>query len=461
MNPLFKNKIINEAVVQLDNSRSQRERGDRSGDASKIHNVQKAQLNELQETLSKRLENSLGDRPLFNRKRTPDPRKIASDRVRDALEKTETLKSQILEGKEADPIFTRPENSTIYDFLETSSFPEGNAYTFQQKIMTDDEYESLNVQLFPAVVFDTDRLRDFQRASKDSWNVLHALGYAIDFNARTVTVPDGDLLNARVETLKEVYPELASFQAAQTSGVASDEQFLDLFNEGKTILSEDTEFLHDHLSHLIPELLMRAKGHYAPVRKTIAATVNPIRGFIKRTKAALEKSAVGKDEKANIQLEMAQLLSICTMWVDNVSSDLFHPQKGFDHHANLFNFIQLLDSDIDQSTVCFETLLVKTFNDHYPDDPITSQSASTYFALAAIVVFPNVVKSGHKKLGAKMFNLLEQSLPRIELQQRKDGILTFKRDSAPPLNIEDHPLEIIRLIKDTLSPSSQEGASAY
>jgi hypothetical protein len=364
------------------------------------------------------------------------------------MRKAEALRSHILKGG---PIFTLPEHSAVYDFIEVHQYPEGNAYTFREKDLTDIDYQSITIELFPAVVFNLERLDSMKEIFSESWDVLKELGYDIDFERKLVTVPDGPLLNAKAQSLKAAYPGLSSFEAAETTGIASDEAFLDLYNDGKNILSEDVEFLHDHFGHLVPELLMRIQGNYSSVRETIADTVNPIRNFIETTKTELARDAAIDEKKTNVKLELKQLLSICTMWVDNVSPDVFNPQNSFNNDINLFNFIQMLDSGIGLSSDSFEKLLVRTFNEQYPDHPLSKEITSHFFALATVILYPEVVESGQGELSNKMLELLRRNLTNVDIKVEKGNILSFQKGSNPPINAIDHPLEVIALLKEEIT----------
>ncbi len=444
MQPTSDNNVFQNIHNSLENIQSELENIETSKNPSKIVYVQQWKLKELIKTLDRERTKAFSEKSEKN----VDLIETIGDQVFQTMRKAEVLRSHILKGG---PIFTLPEHSTVYDFIEAHQYPEGNAYTFREKDMTHEEYLSISIELFPAVVFNLERLDSMKERFPELWNVLKELGYDIDFERKLVTVPDGPLLNAKAQSLKAEYPGLSSFEAVEMVGIASDDAFLDLYDDGKNILSEDVEFLHDHLAHLVPELLMRVQGNYSSVRETIGRTINPIRSFIKTTQTELARDARSVDKKTNLELELKQLLSICTMWVDNVSPDVLNPQDSLNHDVNIFNFIQILDSGIGLTKMHGETLLVRTFDEQYPDHPLSKEITSHFFALATVILYPEVVESGQQELSKKMLELLRRNLTNVDIKLEKGNILSFQKGSNPPINAIDHPLEVIALLKEEIT----------
>lgn len=89
----------------------------------------------------------------------------------------------------------------------------------------------------------TPALRDLNTLGYDS-------GYNFDRSKVTLTLPGTKALLSNWKELQNNYPSLRELKIRSSDGMASDREFIRSFLNGEFVLSESTEFVHDHLIHL-------------------------------------------------------------------------------------------------------------------------------------------------------------------------------------------------------------------
>jgi hypothetical protein len=82
-------------------------------------------------------------------------------------------------------------------------------------------------------------------------SMLLPLGYAFSHEngVLSFTLPDQKVLMSRAN---QIYPDLLNI--VSTNGIADSKTFIQEFINGNTLLSDDKEFLHDHLIHVISKI---------------------------------------------------------------------------------------------------------------------------------------------------------------------------------------------------------------
>ncbi|HEY5259411.1 MAG TPA: hypothetical protein VIJ46_02105 [Rhabdochlamydiaceae bacterium] len=87
---------------------------------------------------------------------------------------------------------------------------------------------------------------------------LLALGYRAERREDGVYLylPDREALLARWDKLREVRPQLPDLRILTSQGIADDLSFARAFFTHDALLSTSKEFVHDHLSHVIPTLAL-------------------------------------------------------------------------------------------------------------------------------------------------------------------------------------------------------------
>jgi len=183
--------------------------------------------------------------------------------------------------------------------------------------------------MIPAVVRRYDEIEDLLKKYQpyNLKEVLSELGYQFDPKERTVTLPDCELLNANCNRIKEKDGLLKSFEAVSSEGTATNKEFIQQYLDGKTLLSSGIEFTHDHTIHVLAEIILSLTGNITNVRKTINSIMTPVIDVLEKVK------------KMNESEDIEQLLTFCTIWIDEMSSYVDDPLKDIDH-ARITNMIR-------------------------------------------------------------------------------------------------------------------------
>ena len=99
----------------------------------------------------------------------------------------------------------------------------------------------------------------FDKESLFHFKFLKDLGYESFFKEDQFyfNVPDREALMARFKVLQEKYKELSSLDIASSKSVSGDIEFTEAYLTHDVLLSDGIEFLHDHIIHLAPTILLK------------------------------------------------------------------------------------------------------------------------------------------------------------------------------------------------------------
>lgn len=99
--------------------------------------------------------------------------------------------------------------------------------------------------------------------------LLNRLGYKIEYSSEGVKLelPSKNELVKRWVVLRGEYPQLPPLNIFTGAGIASDREFVTAYMESDVNLSEGHEFVHDHLVHVIPTMMMMLDATYSPGKK--------------------------------------------------------------------------------------------------------------------------------------------------------------------------------------------------
>lgn len=115
---------------------------------------------------------------------------------------------------------------------------------------TENIYQKLS-EIFPAV----EPIESYETAGLNDPR-MQQLGYRFYKDPKTgkdtITLPDRDALLARWKKIREQNPDLPQLSIKNSVGIATDIEFVEALLENDGLLSDTAEFIHDHLTHLIP-----------------------------------------------------------------------------------------------------------------------------------------------------------------------------------------------------------------
>lgn len=104
-----------------------------------------------------------------------------------------------------------------------------------------------------------DKLKALIETKLDVADRLIDLGYKVEATQEAfyLYLPDKEALLARWEKLRQTSPELPPLKIASSVGIADDLSFIEAFFTHDVLLSNDKEFVHDHIAHVIPMLSLQ------------------------------------------------------------------------------------------------------------------------------------------------------------------------------------------------------------
>nr|MBA2727428.1 hypothetical protein [Parachlamydiaceae bacterium] len=209
---------------------------------------------------------------------------------------------------------------------------------------TADSIKGLKKRLAPH--FSTERqlnafLKDQQPIAKFA-KELNSLGYSfkVHKSGSYFSAPSRESSIARWEKLREKNSDLPKLDVASSEGVADDMTFVEAYFIHDALLSTGKEFLHDHMTHLIPTICVILsqgkdydKGKFA-LYQVIQESYRKI---------VLAKNVLGSgdlnmasEELANAKKNINQMEAALGSFVDTVSSDISIGSQGklkIDQHS--------------------------------------------------------------------------------------------------------------------------------
>jgi hypothetical protein len=185
--------------------------------------------------------------------------------------------------------------------------------------------------------------------------LIQTLGYQYrsDSTGHYLYLPDKEALLAHFEKLRESHPHLRALNLISSEGIASDMDFVRAYIKGyDALLSLGTEFVHDHLFHLIPTIkLMLMDPDYDDGKWVIIEMTKKAYERIMTTKKAIEKEATGFDieQIKRIQAQLPKIETalgavVDTFWAAstiNQMERIYSDKEHFDtYHCT---FVEILD----------------------------------------------------------------------------------------------------------------------
>jgi len=86
------------------------------------------------------------------------------------------------------------------------------------------------------------------------------------------------------------------------------------------------------------------------------------------------------------------------------------------------------------------------FSQSYPETPLDESRIKYLNLLLSIIVFPEIIRGGRMK--EMKLLAIEVSLEGVKVEMSKDPPrLIFKTPESDELNIEDHPVEVMKLLR--------------
>lgn len=249
----------------------------------------------------------------------------------------------------------------IYQFrLKAEYDPRGDVNNHKQAAFT-----SKLLEIFPAIEPELNQLflldpQKMDQNRKDNAEIIamkliQSLGYQYrsDNTGHYLYLPDKEALLARFEKLRETHPHLRALNIISSEGIASDMDFVKAYIAGyDALLSIGTEFVHDHIFHVIPTIkLMLMDPDYDDGKWIIVEMTKKAYQRIMTTKKALEKEMPGFDPEQikRIQAQLPKIETalgavVDTFWAASTTAQMegiYSDKEHFDtHHCT---FVEILD----------------------------------------------------------------------------------------------------------------------
>lgn len=186
----------------------------------------------------------------------------------------------------------------------------------------------------------TEKLKPLAEKMLENFELLNRLGFKVHFETNPgmlpflfdhrgvyVSLPDRETLLFRWDQERQRNPNLPEISLEPSEGIADDLTFITNFFDRGITISDDKEFVHDLLSHVLPYLLMILEGitQSRNVVEDYKALKIEMRTFIDNCLNAERLIDEGKidvpdDVKAKLLQNREQLHTIFGAWVDEVSA---------------------------------------------------------------------------------------------------------------------------------------------
>jgi len=218
----------------------------------------------------------------------------------------------------------------VWDCVEAKVDPEsgGVLYTFAYNQEKASGYSSVYRGTFPAVeyeLYDIENLFDNMREPE----LMGRLGYQLDKENGTITVPDSQVFSHRWKKEQEKDPTLPDFKICDAEGIASDEDFIEAMFTHDTVLSSSNEMVHDHFAHIVPlvqQILETEPDHrlekYTNARALFRELIKGIWDEVQAIKAEIETNGetnITKDE-------LNKIITLIGITTDSVNSYVFYDE---------------------------------------------------------------------------------------------------------------------------------------
>lgn len=227
----------------------------------------------------------------------------------------------------------------IFIFALKNEFnPKKNPTTAKQA------FDRKNDELFPGIELTVEDIKNLH--VEEFQKEFEELGYKFNLEGDTPTieVPDKVALKIRFENrLRKIHPELKPLKIIDSDGIADDISFTAAYPLYDMLLSSGHEFVHDHLSHIIPTLLFIFENsqQYYVERKRLAGVIEKLHDrLLIIEKAVLDGVITGFTQNQLEKLRAILGAAVDVMWsftvpVPGITIDYFD--------GKINHFIQLMD----------------------------------------------------------------------------------------------------------------------
>ncbi len=377
-----------------------------------------------------------------------------------ALQKIESIRVQATEGGETSGEADTLKDPGLYKLVRVISDEHGKKYVFKDKALDREKQDQMNKDVFPAVVFgfstanaaiEAIRLKERHVGTQE---LMNKLGYELNETEGEITLPDAESLNANAATMLDQASDpsdhpLKGFQVTASAGTAEDLEFIDTLLDGKLILSSGSEFTHDHFIHIIADLYIRVSRRHEDHMEELRAVAQPVRRFIGHANEQLTGSAKQETDNAQIEMDLKQLASMLTTWLDINSTRSPGDKILIDEMWKRFS------GKGDWSDEAY----LAQFNETYPDAPIHGENDPRLTYLLSLMALINLDSRASEVAEASWWmwetsEKIEQIEARLQalkipFEFNSDGILVINPKSDP-ITIRDNPIDVMTLLRQKI-----------
>lgn len=235
-------------------------------------------------------------------------------------------------------------NAELYSFPATQFTPHRLNTTFSDSLLPDDQYEKIGLcscfRCFISLIEGSKWRKKFRIFAQ---KILKPMGYQLEktIDSWQFTAPDIDEISGSWESIVgPIIPNGLDVKIVSQEGFANPEEFIESFIAGEWILSQDIEFVHDQMLHIMRLLwnLYQYGENFSDVYMQARNRVKEIYGQLLRGKKALEKPSTLRQK-----IVFARLTETLSAWIDEMTTEdapvyKIILEKGFSHFAlNLQN----------------------------------------------------------------------------------------------------------------------------
>lgn len=192
----------------------------------------------------------------------------------------------------------------------------------------------------------------FTEIEYDLIHKLNKLGYSSETRNGSfyLTLPDRVTILANWNTLKEIENDLPSLELASGDGIADDMEFVIAYLTSDALLSNNREFVHDSIAHVIPALSNKLSyPDFAKlVKQNIVKNISKSYRKIQLVKNKLEKGKIPNlsiDEEKLLKENISVVTTMLGIFTDYLSSVMdYNGLNNIPFDLNLGDFLNLSPS---------------------------------------------------------------------------------------------------------------------
>lgn len=252
-------------------------------------------------------------------------------------------------------------------------------------------------------------LRAAKTAEDKMYPVLNRLGYSLSTDAKEekghyLTLPDRETVIARWEKLREEQPHLPPFDILPSEGIADDVAFVNANLTHDTLLSSGQEFVHDHLLHIMPNLMLRLEISSSPqAQKNYSETKDHVVKMI-------------ADEYRSVMM-FKDLFEAGKIDVQSLDPNLLIPDDATDSQSRIYiqNQIKNLDRDTVKATIQYVEALLGALVDQISSISSNAELSEFWGSSERRIIFVILAQDTWKSYLCKRFRIGESEITNIAL----------------------------------------------